>query len=100
MLDLAGTRSGTLVLRFLNTVFGLSLELGRPCVILERFWVEDCYFHVIQAADHYEIWLNTADLDGMRIGEGKTREEAVTQAVAALEAAASKLQEAGRRLRK
>jgi hypothetical protein len=50
---------------------------------------------VREGRDEYIVWLNTgvSDFDGLVIGSGYTRDEAVADAVGMLEAAASALQQ-------
>lgn len=54
--------------------------------------------HVIPAnlLNDYEVWLNTevADFDGLCVGVGKTRSEAMTKAAATLEDTALALRDA------
>jgi hypothetical protein len=50
--------------------------------------------HVFERDGEWDVWLNTEDMDftGLCIGSGETREAAVADAVAALEAAVEILQ--------
>lgn len=62
--------------------------------------VDGHLLHIFKRDDEWDIWLNTEDLcfTGLCIGTGKTRDEAVAQAVRALEAAVEELQKPPRRI--
>jgi hypothetical protein len=65
-----------------------------PCDGDDRFPRDGRVLHVAKRDGFYEVWLNTevADFDGVHIGEGETREAAITDAVRTLESAAATLQ--------
>lgn len=56
--------------------------------------VEGHLVHVFEEGGEFSVWLNTEDMafTGLCIGVGKTREEAVAQAVAVCEAVGAYLQ--------
>jgi len=60
----------------------------------ERIELNGRVLHIAQRDKFYEVWLNTetADFDGIHIGEGETREIAVDDAVKTFQAAIYALQ--------
>lgn len=60
--------------------------------------VEGYLLHVFQRDGEWDVWLNTeaSCFDGLCLGVASTRDEAVRQAVKALEAATAALQQAPR----
>ncbi len=60
-----------------------------PSVLIERHLL-----HVYEQGGEWHVWLNCEDMDftGLCLGLGATRDEAVEQAVQALEAITEKLQ--------
>lgn len=71
-------------------------NIVEPEPIGEHLELDGHVLHIAQDGDgSHEVWLNTevADFDGIHIGGGPTRDAAVANAVATLEAAIEKLQE-------
>jgi hypothetical protein len=61
----------------------------------ERIPLDGRVLHAAKRDGFYEVWLNTeaGDFDGIHIGEGTTRNDAVADAVATLEKATAALQQ-------
>lgn len=61
----------------------------------ERLELDGHVLHIAKRDGFYEVWLNTEaeDFDGLHIGEGQGRNEAVANAVRALERAIESLQQ-------
>jgi len=60
----------------------------------ERIQLDGRVLHVAERDGFYEVWLNTdvTDFDGIHVGEGESRDRAITDAVKTLEAAIAALQ--------
>lgn len=71
--------------------------MGKKLLHDERIDFGDNEIHVVsESANDFEVWLNTpiADFDGLCIGCGETREQAVKDAAIALEQASKALRAA------
>lgn len=55
----------------------------------ERISIDGGVLHIAEREGFYEVWLNTevSDFDGIHIGEGETRGEALADAIKTLETA-------------